>query len=259
MSEQASLKVGVLVDNLGLPIREGIAKAVEMGADGFQVFVTGGEMLAANMSAAQRKDFVKYYQALGLTLAALCGDFGKNFGNPNHAAAATSLLEGAVDQALDLGTRVVTTHIGGVHDDPSDPVWEVMPRTLNEIGKYASRRSVYLATETGIESGATLRKMLEKLDTDGVRVNFDPANLVMNGYDHLQAARDLAPYVVHTHAKDGRKGVGELPLGQGDVNYPEYVALWRTLGYDGFYTIEREGGEDRVGDMKRAVGLLRSL
>lgn len=257
--QSGKLKVGVFVDCLALPVREGIAKAAEMGADGFQVYVTGGDMLAANMGPAQRREFVKFYKDNGLVLSALCADFGRNLGDPAQAAEVTPKLKEAVDQALDLGTRVVTTHIGGVHDDPSDPAWQTMPRVLNELGKYASERGVYFATETGIESGATLRKMLDGLDTDGVRVNFDPANLVMNGFDHMQAVRDLAPYVVHTHAKDGRRGVGELPLGQGDVNYPEYVALWRSLGYDGFFTIEREGGEDRVGDIRRAVDFLRSF
>jgi L-ribulose-5-phosphate 3-epimerase len=91
------------------------------------------------------------------------------------------------------------------------------------------------------------------------RVNFDPANLAMSGFDYMQAARDLAPYVVHTHAKDGRKGVGELPLGTGDVDFPNYVAQWRSLGYDGFYTVEREAGDDRVGDIARAVEFLKTL
>ena len=259
MSEQSKLKVGILVDNLLLPIREGIEKAAEMGADGFQVFVTGGEMLAANMGPTERSEFIKFYRDLGLTLSALCADFGRNLGNPDHVADVIPKLRDSVDQAIDLDTRVITTHIGGLPEDRSAPAWEIMPRVLNEIGQYASKRGVVFATETGVEPGDRLRKMLDNLDTDGIRVNFDPANLVMNGFDHLQAARDLAPYVVHTHAKDGRKGVGELPLGEGDVNYPEYVAVWRSLGYDGFFAIERESGDDRVGDVKRAVKFLKSL
>ena len=256
MATGSKLKIGVFVDNLLLQVREAIAKTAEMGADGFQLYVTKGEMLAENMDAAARKDFVKFYKGLGLTLSALCADFWTDLADPEQQAKFMPKLKAAADQAVDLGARILTLHIGHCKDAVSD----TRVRFLNELGKYASERGVVFATETGLESGATLREVLKKLDTDGIRVNFDPANLVMRGFDHLQAARDLAPYVMHSHAKDGRKGVlDEVPLGQGDVHYPEYIALWRSLGYDGFFTIEREAGDDRVGDVRKGIELLRSL
>ena len=93
-------------------------------------------------------------------------------------------------------------------------------------------------------------------------VNFDPANLVMNGFDHLTAARELAAFIVHTHAKDGVRvnGTGqEMVLGQGAVDFPSYVRLLQDLGYDGVYTIERETGPDRVGDIRRAARYLQNI
>ena len=260
MSEQPKLKIGVVVDvHLPLPIREAIAKVAEMGAEGFQVWTTSGEMLAANMSIAQRKEFVKFYKDLGLTLTGLCVEFGPSLRIPTEAAEVVPKVKAAMDQAVDLGAPMVSAHMGGICADKNAPEADHLRRVLTDLGNYGSERGVVFTTETGGESGDVLRRALDDLDTDGIRVNFDPANLVINGFDHMQAARDLAPYVVHTHAKDGRKGVGELPLGEGDVNYPEYVALWRSLGYDGFFTIERETGNDRLGDIGRAIQLLRSL
>ena len=98
--------------------------------------------------------------------------------------------------------------------------------------------------------------------TGGIGVNFDPANLVMRGFDLLEAVRELFPLVVHTHAKDGvREGEErrEVPLGEGQVDFPTYVGLMRELGYDGAYTIERETGDDPVGDIRKAVEFLKSL
>ena len=69
----------------------------------------------------------------------------------------------------------------------------------------------------------------------------------------------LAPYIVHTHAKDGKRGNGEVPLGGGDVDFPKYVAALRKHGFDGFYTIEREVGEDPEADIREAVDFLKSL
>ena len=60
-------------------------------------------------------------------------------------------------------------------------------------------------------------------------------------------------------AKDGLRGDGEVPLGEGDVDFPRYVAALDEVGYDGFLTIEREAGGNPVGDIERAARYLRSL
>jgi hypothetical protein len=37
------------------------------------------------------------------------------------------------------------------------------------------------------------------------------------------------------------------------------VGILRAAGYDGFFAIEREVGQDRVGDTIRAIDFLRNL
>jgi L-ribulose-5-phosphate 3-epimerase len=160
---------------------------------------------------------------------------------------------------VDLGTGIITTHIGRVPEDRADPVWSTLARALNEIGAYAQARGVVLATETGPEPGSTLRALLDSLDTEAIRVNFDPANFILYGYDHRQALDDLREYIVHTHAKDAKRGQGEVPLGEGEVDFTWYVGKLRSFGYQGFYTIEREAGRDPVGDVKKAIAFLRGL
>lgn len=50
----------------------------------------------------------------------------------------------------------------------------------------------------------------------------------------------------------------EVPLGQGDVNFPEYLAVLRAAGYDGYLTIERECGDDPLADVVEAVKFLKA-
>ena len=108
----------------------------------------------------------------------------------------------------------------------------------------------------------------------------DPANLVMvTGDDPVQAVYNLRDYIVHTHAKDGIKlldrdpeviyGViedviqegeafREVPLGEGDVPFVDYLRALEDIGYRGFLTIEREVGGDPAGDIALAAEFLRS-
>jgi len=253
------LKVGVFADNLGLGVWEGIHKAAEIGADGIQIYTTHGEMLPENLTPARRRELRALIADLGLTLSATCSDFGAGLVDEARNRELLPKIKANIDLAVDLGTGIITTHIGRVPEDRADPVWSTLARALNEIGAYAQARGVVLATETGPEPGSTLRALLDSLDTEAIRVNFDPANFILYGYDHRQALDDLREYIVHTHAKDAKRGQGEVPLGEGEVDFTWYVGKLRAFGYQGFYTIEREAGRDPVGDVKKAIAFLRGL
>jgi len=91
---------------------------------------------------------------------------------------------------------------------------------------------------------------------------------MLGPFDHIGGVHVLKDYIVHTHAKDGicllaKEGVWndfiELPLGKGGVVFPYYLAALDEIGYGGYLTIEREEGEDRVGDVGRAIQFLRSF
>ena len=51
----------------------------------------------------------------------------------------------------------------------------------------------------------------------------------------------------------------EVPLGTGQVDYPAYLAALDEIGYRGFLTIEREVGDDPIGDIRIAINHLRDV
>ena len=150
------------------------------------------------------------------------------------------------------------------------------------MAEYANQLGSHFAIETGPEPADVLRKFLDTLPSDGVGVNLDPANLHMCfNCDAAEAVRILKPYIVHTHAKDGvykkfcdseiMYGIlplpadyqeedycEEVPLGQGGVNWKEYLSALDGIGYRGFLTIERETGDDPAGDIRMAADFLRA-
>jgi L-ribulose-5-phosphate 3-epimerase len=261
MRAHGSLQIGIFADNLKLPLRDGIRKAAELGVASFQMFTTRGEVLPENMSGPQRAEFRGFFEGLGLKLSATCADFGHGFVDRERNKELVPRIMQQVDLAADLGTRVITTHIGAVPPKPNE-VWDTLRDALNPIGRYAEQKGVVFATETGPESGPVLRALLNTLSTKAVRVNLDPANLVMAGYDLDEALDALLPLIVHTHAKDGFRDPGkwrEAPLGQGDVPWPHYVARLKKAGYTGAFTIEREAGADPIGDIRKAIDFLRQF
>lgn len=51
----------------------------------------------------------------------------------------------------------------------------------------------------------------------------------------------------------------EVPLGEGQVAWPEYLAALKKEGFEGFLTIEREVGKNPEGDIRLAVDFLKKL
>jgi len=255
------LKVGVMIESFRLGVKAGIKKAAELGADGFQIYVTGGEMAPSEMGQSARREFRHFVDSLGLTISALCGDLGHGYTDPDTLDELVGKTTQILDLSADLRVPIVTTHIGVIPEDRSHPTWGVLTGALEELGAYAEKTGSVFATETGPEDPALMRQFLDSLNTEAVRVNYDPANLVMRGFDHVRGVRDLAPYIVHTHAKDGirtAEGRGkEVPLGAGQVDWPAYLGALEEMGYDGFFTIEREVGDDPVADITKAIEFLR--
>ncbi|HHN47027.1 MAG TPA: sugar phosphate isomerase/epimerase [Planctomycetes bacterium] len=274
-----------MVESFRLGLHGGLRKAAEIGADGVQIYATRGE-LTPEISLKERDGFVKEMDALGIRLSALCGDFGGHgFAvageNPDRIEKSKKIL----DLAVDLGTTVVTTHIGVVPRDKTHARYDVMRAACAELAEYGDKVGASFAVETGPEPARELKTFLDSLPARGVRVNYDPANLVMVTHDDpVAGVAALGEYIVHTHAKDGvhKKDIDaervygafadgnieglvfsdyfeEVPLGEGEVNWPAYIEALRKAGFDGFLTIEREVGPDPLSDVRKAVDFLRSL
>ncbi len=259
-------KIGVMIESFRLGVAEGIKKAKEIGADGFQIYVTSGEMYPDNMSKEKRADFKRFVASLGLQISALCADFDwiKGFMHKDHNAVNKPRVKKCVDLAVDLGVKILPMHTGRLPEGGTDPLHQEALATTIELAKYAEDRGCILATETGPEAPESLLKFLKKVPSKGVGVNYDPANLVMCGpFDQIGGVSVLRDYIVHTHAKDGvHLGAGkhkELPLGEGGVVFPYWLAALDKIGYDGFLTIEREVGDNPVADIAKAMAFLRGF
>jgi sugar phosphate isomerase/epimerase len=279
------MKIGVMVDSFRVGLDKGIAKAAAMGAQGLQIYAVSGEMAPENLTPARIREIRTKLADSGLVASALCGDLGGHgFARPEEHAWRIEKSQRIMDLALELGTTVVTTHIGVVPSDPAHPRWSVLQRACEAVGTYGDKVGVRFAIETGPETADVLLRFIDSLDTKSVKVNLDPANLVMvTGSDPVAAVHTLARHIVHTHAKDGvrlrvvdpqvvydgfAEGVGadpkslgepfrEVPLGEGSVDFGAYLKALEAVGYDGFLTIEREVGDDPERDIRLAVDFLK--
>ncbi len=279
------MKIGVITDCFKQSHEYGIKEAAKLGLDGVQIYATTGEFSPETLTDEQKAEYKKLLKENNLVVSALCGDMGGyGFEREEDNAERIEKTKRIIDLATEFGAKVVTTHIGVIPEDKSEPRYAVMLNALTVCGLYAKERGITLAIETGPERAKTLKAFLD--DTKGgVGVNLDPANFVMvTGQDPVEAVYLLKDYIVHTHAKDGVRlkendaltvyhafaiggvealevceGFKEVPLGEGSVNWSTYLNALKDIGYNGFLTIERETGNNPAKDIVLAATFLREL
>ena len=274
------MKIGVLLESFHKPVGQALKMAGELGVDAVQVYATKGELSPENLKGQALSDFKKAVADSGLTISALCGDLGGGFMDPAANPKKIEKSKAILDLAKELGTNIVTTHIGIVPADVNSERFQIMQEACYQLAEYANSLEAHFAVETGPETAVTLKRFLDTLGSKGVAVNFDPANFVMvTGDDPVKGVFTLADYIVHTHAKDGIKlydldpekiynpaadviitspAFAEMPLGQGKVDFGGWIGALRQIGYDGYLTIERETGENPAADIRAAVQFLKN-
>ncbi len=265
--------IGVILDSFRTDTKTAIQKAAALGAQGVQMYSTKGGNSPEELTPAKRRELLDMIKSSGLKFSALCGDLGEGFFRPERNPILIEKSKRILDLAKELETDIVTTHIGVVPEDETCERYKIMQEACFELSRYADSLGSHFAIETGPECSTTLKKFLDSLNSRGVAVNLDPANLVMVvGDDPVEAVYNLKDYIVHTHAKDGvmlhrtnpeyiynvtpkpedLEGIRffrEVPLGEGGVNFTTYLKALEDVGYRGFLTIEREAGEDPAADI----------
>ena len=278
------MKIGAIAESLNQPRLEAIRSYGKMGIQGVQMYC-GKEFV--KFSDAQINEILDTAKESGVVIVSVCGDIGgHDFQIEDRCMQHAEFMCSVVDTACRLHCRIITTHIGVVPSDKTDPVYPIMKKSIRYAAEYAASKGCIFAIETGPEQPETLRAFIEDVNSDGLGVNLDPANLRMvSQADPVHAVEVLGKYIVHTHAKDGKvlkpgsaaafygmvnpDGSNrefsepaieclEVPLGQGQVPWDEYISALKKIGYDGFLTIERECGDDPAGDIKLAYDFLKA-
>ena len=149
-----------------------------------------------------------------------------------------------VDQCADCGTNIICTETGRdfIDRDTDQRAWELLADSLWEICDYAQDNNCVVAIEMGrsdlIFGVNYFRKLQKMINKNNLKINLDPANLLLGKLDPVATARELIDDIVQVHLKDADTTM--RPLGDGAVDFKNLVSLLEKNGYTGNYIIESE-------------------
>jgi L-ribulose-5-phosphate 3-epimerase len=187
------------------------------------------------------------------------------FGDPALRPERLERLDWALERTRALGLADLMFHAGFI-PALGDPERKPFLDTLAKVSDRARTKGIMVAFETGQETADLLRRTLDDLKCPNLKVNFDPANVLLYDMgDPLRAVEILGPDIRSVHVKDairtrvpGTWGE-EVPLCKGQVNIKRFVQSLKKVGYQGPLCIEREVGdqEQRLADIGHGIRYLR--
>lgn len=177
----------------------------------------------------------------------------------------------AIEAAAALGAPVVRIFAGDLHEGVTfASAQNRIIEGLKQAAELAEKRKIALGIENhGRLAGRTeqVKALIAAVGSSWVGSTFDMGNFILVGEDPLGAYAQLAPHVVHVHAKDfapfdaaeeataerhiyrgldGKSYVGVLP-GDGLVPLAALVGAMKRDGYRGGIMVEYEGDETTSG------------
>jgi sugar phosphate isomerase/epimerase len=158
-----------------------------------------------------------------------------------------------IPQTLKLGStrmRICAASMNYAKAPREELIGRVVP-LLKRAAQAAEDAGVTLALENHIDfTSAEVERIIESVDSEYLRVNFDTGNTIRLFEDPVAAAARLAPYTVSTHTKDIATRVKggapsdnftwwpSCPIGEGVIDMVGVVNALRDGGFDGCLSVE---------------------
>ncbi|MGO9240481.1 MAG: sugar phosphate isomerase/epimerase family protein [Bryobacteraceae bacterium] len=277
MSVLRDLRVGVFYW-IGEDAAATVGEITALGVEVCQLAVVGERELSPELAVAYRQALA----AAGLEAVTIFAAYeGESYADipavmrtvgfmPRSTCAAREARTRAViDFGAAAGVPSFGCHIGFVPEERNADYVDVR-EVVRRIADYAASHGMTFCLETGQEPAPLLMEFLEDVGRPNVKINFDPANMVLYGSgEPIEAFRLLAPYVVSIHGKDGEwpdpatpGALGtERPLGSGAVDIGKFVRTVRECGYRGTINVESgvHGDEPHHVTLRTAVEMLKRL
>lgn len=235
----------------GWSLEQAAEAARAYGYDGLELRLLDGALIAADLSADERRRVRDTLRGQGLRLAGLGTSTRFALPEPAERAANVAQLRDFLRLAHALETPLVRTFGGpapaGVSEQQA-AAW--VAESLEELLPEAERLGVWIGLETHdtFARGATVARVLERLAHPHLGAIWDVLHPLRHGETPEATWAAIGPRVLHVHMKDGRPAADaaqredwELTLlGEGAVPGAAIVALLRAGGYRGSLCAEWE-------------------
>jgi L-ribulose-5-phosphate 3-epimerase UlaE len=189
--------------------------------------------LMSNSGISEISDII---QKSGIRVRSICADFFMDapLHSENNFVAITSIeiLLKLIKNAAKLGiTDIVIPCVDqSTLKDSRDQ--KRLLENLRQPIELATKLNINLALETDLAPIPFL-DLLNKLDSDVIKVNYDIGNSASLGFDIFEEFKLYGSRISDIHIKDRELGGGSVVLGTGNANFKSFFEVFSTLDFKG--------------------------
>jgi sugar phosphate isomerase/epimerase len=239
----------------------------------------GSTLNVAQLTSAKAKEIKKVFADNKIVISSLAYYDNNLHPEPKKREAVHQHLYKVIDAAELLGIELVGTFVGRNPNLTIDENLKEFQKVFKPHLEYAKKHKVKLIIENCPMEGwqkpemagniafspELWNKMFELRPEENYGLNLDPSHLYWLGVDYLEATKEFASRILHTHAKDTEiiskqlckrsiYGHGwwryRMP-GLGRIDWGQWISVLNESGYDGVISIEHEdpvweGSEEKV-------------
>ena len=259
--------MGIWRGQATLTVDQFLVKAKQLGYDGVMLAAKKPHVSLIDYDDAARKKLNARIKELGLDLVCIAGycDFTSGIdkaGVPNTEIQAIYIGELA-RLAKDLGSNMVRIYTGYERPDiPYDKQYAMVVEGLQMAGRLAAKYGVTLAVQNHHDIALhhdAMKWLLDEVNLPNVKAAFDCWSPTLEGLtseEIKKAILTMKPYIVHTTTADYKElprykyehtqtnyiplvsQLRAVPIGQGFLDYKNFISTLREIGYQGYIAYE---------------------
>ncbi len=257
------IKIGVQLAGLRQPFKKALLTASRLGAEAVEIDARN-DLRPGEFSGTALRQVRKMLADLNLRVAAVGFPTQRGYNVSADLDRRVEATKAAMKFARELGADSVINQVGHIPAPDSGAEWDLLLQVLADLGRYGQHVGAGLAATTGAEDGAVLKTLIDHLPTGALGVDFNPGNLIMNGFSPAEAILELAEFVRQVHMTDATRDLAhgrgmETPLGRGSVDYPALLGALEEHGYHGWFTLVRRPADNSLAELSMAVEYLKNI
>lgn len=248
-------KIAVVAKNLSQSLIDSLRFAAEIGARGIQCDARS-ELRPKDFSNTGRRQFSRQLENHRLRISALEFLPSQTIYEPERLDARIDAIAAAMRLTHDFKSKILVTRIGRIPAE-DNPQFQTLVDLLNDLSRTGNHVGCSLAILPSRNEPQQLFKLFERTEEGAIGLCYDPAAFFLAGNDPVEAFKLLHRRIVVLKVRDALNDVDgereEVPLGRGEIAWDEIAVLLDQAEYSGWWTVCRTQGNDRKGDVARAI------
>jgi sugar phosphate isomerase/epimerase len=258
-----ALRTAIELASLRLPLKKALEKAAQLGASAVALDARHG-LDTTELSQTGIRQLRKMLDDLNLRVSAVAFPTRRGYNIQEQLDARIEATRRAMRLTADLGARVLVNRVGEIPASDDELPGSLLVEVLEDLGRTGQKCGVWLAADTGFDSGEDLARLLAVVSEGSLAVNLNPGLLTVHGHSPSEAVELLGNHIQHVFANDAVRDLAqgrgiEVQLGRGSVDYPAVLGALEERAYSGYFTIVRREAADPAMEIGQSIEYLGNI